>query len=184
MSDPYLGEIQAFPIQIASGGFNGPSGSWLPCFGQLLPIRQNTALFSLIGTAYGGDGQTTFALPNLMGCVTNSQGAGAGLQLRVLGETMGSMNETLMSQEMASHTHALQMGAAAAQGAAAGPGTGANMAAIAPALFNGFVPPPSNTTLAPNTMALTGGAQPHNNAQPTQAVVWCIAIAGTFPSFG
>jgi microcystin-dependent protein len=180
VADPYLGEIQAFAFPFASGGFN--AGVWMACQGQILPITRNTALFSLIGTLYGGNGTTTFALPNLTGTLTNSQGTGPGLGPREMGETLGSPTVILTSGEMAGHTHGLQLGVKTATGAAAGPGTASATAAIDPG-FNGFVPPPFNTTLAPNAMGFTGGGLAHDNNQPTQALVWCIAVQGNFPSF-
>jgi microcystin-dependent protein len=183
MSDPFLGEMQAFPINIALGGFRAGSGVWMPCLGQLLPIQSNTALFSLIGTYYGGNGTTNFALPNLNGAITNSQGTGPGLQPRAIGETLGTTTVTLSAQEMASHTHGLQLGAANATGAQSGPGTQSNMMAIDPSM-NGFVAPPGNTTFAPNAVTFTGQGQAHDNMQPTLAIVWCIATAGVYPSFG
>jgi microcystin-dependent protein len=179
MADNYVGEIQAFPFPFATGGFNN---AWLPCFGQLLAIQQYTPLFSLIGTFYGGNGTTNFALPNLNGAVTMSQGQGQGLSNRVIGEVVGSPMVSLTGPTMAQHTHGLQLGSRAAQNAAAGPGTGATMAAIDPG-FNGFVAPPGNLTLSPNAITMTGQGLGHDNMQPTQAIVWCIAYAGVFPSF-
>ena len=179
MSDPYIGEIQAFPFTFAAQGFNQ---RWLPCFGQLLAIQQFTALFALIGTAFGGNGTTTFQLPNLAGFVTNGQGNGPGLQPRMIGESIGSATVGLTTGEMAMHTHGLQLGSKSAANAAPGPGTASNMAAIDPN-FNGFVALPSTTNLAPNAMTLTGQGQPHDNTQPTQAIIWCIAFAGIYPSF-
>ena len=179
MGSQYIGEIQAFGFPWATQGFDQ---SWLPCQGQLLPIAQYAALFSLIGTYYGGNGTTNFQLPNMAGTVTNGQGNGPGLQPRVVGETLGSPTVSLTTQQMASHTHGLQLGSKTATGAAAGPGTASNMAAIDP-IFNGFVAPPSNTTFSQNAMALTGSGQAHDNNQPTQAIVWCIAINGIFPTF-
>lgn len=179
MSDPYVGEIQAFPFPFATGGFNS---AWLPCLGQLLPIQRYSPLFSLIGTYYGGNGTTNFALPNLNGSVAISQGQGPGLENRVIGEVVGSPTVNLTSDQMARHTHALQLGASNTENAAPGPGTGSNMVAIDPQ-FNGFIAPPGNLTLAANAVTFTGQGQPHDNMQPTQAVVWCIAYAGIFPSF-
>jgi microcystin-dependent protein len=175
----YLGEIQAFAFPFASGGFNQ---SWLPCAGQLLSIQQYPALFSLIGTSYGGNGTTNFQLPNMVGTISNSQGTGPGLEPRILGETLGAASVTLTTQTMAAHTHGLQLGNATAAGAAPGPGTASNMAAINPA-NNGFVPPPSSVTFSQNAMSMTGSGQGHPNIQPTQAIVWCIATQGNFPSF-
>ena len=179
MSTPFVGEIQAFPFPFAVQGFNQ---TWLPCAGQILSIQQFTPLFALIGTTYGGNGTTNFQLPNMVGTITNSQGDGPGLQPRVIGETLGSPTVALTTQEMASHVNSMQLGSNTAVGAAAGPGTASNMAAIDPS-FNGFVAPPGNTTLAINAMSLTGLGQAHDNHQPTQAIVWCIAFAGQFPSF-
>jgi microcystin-dependent protein len=179
MSDPFVGEIQAFPFPFAVGGFNN---AWLPCGGQLLPIQRYTPLFALIGTYYGGNGTTNFALPNLVGQVTNGQGDGPGLQPRVLGETIGSATVTLISNEMPRHLHGLQLGNKSAANAVAGPGTQSDMVAIDP-VFNGFMPPPATTTFAPNAVTFTGQGLPHNNTQPTQALIWCIAYAGIYPSF-
>jgi len=180
MSSPYVGEIQAFTFPFATGGFNN---AWLPCLGQIVPIQQYTPLFSLIGTNYGGNGTTNFALPNLNGSVVISQGQGQGLEDRIIGEVVGSPTVNLTSSEMAIHTHALQLGAGNAQNAAPGPGTAQNMVALDPQ-FNGFIAPPGNLTLAPNAVTLTGQGLAHDNMQPTLAIIWCIAYAGIFPSFG
>jgi len=179
MSDPFVGEIQAFPFPFAVGGFNQ---AWLPCGGQLLPLQRFTALFSLIGTYYGGNGTTNFALPNLNGSVAISQGQGPGLQNRIVGEVVGSPQVNLISDNMARHTHALQLGDKGAAGATPGPGAPGTTVAIDPN-FNGFVALPAPLTLVANAVALTGQNQPHDNMQPTQAIVWCIAYAGVFPSF-
>ncbi|MGJ5204925.1 phage tail protein [Bradyrhizobium sp. HKCCYLR20261] len=179
MSNPFIGEIQAFPFTFATGGFNN---AWLPCFGQVVPIQRFSPLFALIGTYYGGNGTTNFQLPNLSGSITNSQGDGPGLQPRIIGETMGSSTVSLVSTELPSHTHNLQLGSKTAANATPGPGAPATTVAIDP-VFNGFVPPPANTTLAPNAVTFTGQNIPHDNMQPTQALIWCIAYAGVFPSF-
>jgi microcystin-dependent protein len=175
MSDPFVGEIQAF-------AFGYSPDKWLPCDGTLLPIRQYTALFSLIGTFYGGDGTTTFALPNLVGRVAVSQGQGPGLTPRTLGEQIGEATVTIGQAEMPSHTHALQLGSSLSTNGTAGPTGGSNVA-INPS-FNGFVPPPSNTTLSPTAVVATGRSQPHANTQPTLAMIYCISTSGIFPSFG
>lgn len=180
MADPFVGEIQAFPFPWAIDGFNT---TWLPCLGQLLPIQQYSPLFALIGISYGGNGTTNFALPNLNGAITVSQGQGPGLQNRILGKSIGAATVTLTSAQMASHTHAMQLGSKTAQGATAGPVAAGTTAAIDPS-FNGFVAPPPNTTLAPNAITSTGQGLPHDNTQPTQALIWCIAYGGTFPVFG
>ena len=178
--DPFIGEIQAFAFPFASGGFQ--NGDWLPCSGQLLPIRQFSALYALIGTNFGGNGTTNFQLPNLNGMIAISQGQGPGLTPRVIGEKIGSPTVTLTQQQMAMHSHGLQLGSKTATGATAGPGTASNTVAIDPA-FSGFVAPPGNTTLANIAMSRTGGGQPHDNTQPTMALVYCIAVVGVFPSF-
>ena len=179
MSDPYVGEIQAFPFPFATGGFNQ---AWLPCFGQILALQQFVPLYSLIGTYYGGNGTTNFALPNLNGAVAISQGTGPGLTPRSIGETLGSSTVSLVSDQMARHTHTLQMGARGSQNAAAGPGTASNMAAIDPG-FDGFVLPPGNLTLSANAVTFTGQGLAHDNIQPNQAIVWCICYSGIFPTF-
>ncbi|MGJ4963517.1 phage tail protein [Bradyrhizobium sp. HKCCYLRH3061] len=179
MSDPFVGEIQAFPFTFAADGFNS---AWLPCFGQLLPIQRYTPLFALIGTYYGGNGTTNFALPNLSGAITNGQGNGPGLQPRVIGEAMGTSTAFLTTAEMPAHSHILQLGSKAAANAAPGPGTGVGIVAIDPS-FNGFLAPPGNTTLAVNAVTPNGQSIPHDNMQPTQALIWCICYAGIFPSF-
>jgi len=178
--DPFIGEIQAFAFPFASGGFQ--NGDWLPCSGQLLPIQQFSALYALIGTNFGGNGTTNFQLPNLNGTIAISQGQGPGLTPRVIGEKIGSPTVTLTQQQMAMHSHGLQLGSKTATGATAGPGTASNTVAIDPA-FSGFVAPPGNTTLANIAMSRTGGGQPHDNTQPTMALVYCIAVVGVFPSF-
>ena len=184
MADSYIGEIQAFPYSnLSMNSFLAGNCTWFPCFGQVLAISANTALFSLIGTFYGGNGTTNFQLPNLNGFITNSQGTGPGIRDRVLGEVFGSNQVSVFSNEMPAHIHGLQLGKAGSTGAQAGPGQGTNMAAIDPA-FNGFVALPNNTTFAPNAMTFTGGGQPHANTQPTIAIVWCICTAGIYPSFG
>lgn len=180
MSDPFVGEIQAFTFPFAVTGFNN---AWLPCGGQLLPIQRYTPLYSLIGTYYGGNGTTNFALPNLNGSIAIGQGQGPGLQNYIVGETVGSPTVTLIGDNMARHTHALQLGSNSAQGATAGPGAAGTTVAIDPQ-FSGFVAPPGNLTLVTNAVTMTGQNQPHDNTQPTLAIVWCIAYAGIFPSFG
>jgi microcystin-dependent protein len=179
VSDQFVGEIQAFPFPFALQGING----WMPCLGQLLPIQAYTALFELIGTDYGGNGTTNFALPNLSGSVAISQGQGPGLSMRVIGETVGTPTVTLMSSEMAQHSHGLQLGNRSSASPQPGPGTASDMMAIDPG-FNGFAPLASNnTTLAPNAIATAGQGLSHDNMQPTQVLIWCIAYVGVFPSF-
>ncbi len=182
MSYQFVGEIQAFPFPFAlQGGFNN---AWLPCLGQLLPIQAYTPLFALIGTYYGGNGTSNFALPNFSGSVAIGQGQGQGLSPRFIGETVGNPTETLMSAEMARHTHGLQLGSRSSASPQPGPGTASNLMAIDPG-FNGYAAlSTNNTTLAPNAIATAGQGLSHDNMQPTQVLIWCIAYAGIFPSFG
>jgi len=179
MADPFIGEIQAFAFPWANQGFNQ---TWLVCAGQTLAISQYSALFSLIGTTYGGNGSTTFNLPNLIGNIAISQGQGPGLTNRIIGEALGWPNVTLTQQTIARHGHSLQLGVRAASGGNAGPGTGGATAAIDPD-FNGFVASPVNTSLSQTAVAMTGGNGAHDNNQPTLAIVYCIAFTGIFPSF-
>lgn len=172
--DPFIGEIQAFAFNFAPRG-------WAVCDGSLLSIQQNTALFSLLGTTYGGDGRTTFALPNLQNRVAVSQGQGNGLPFYNMGEQTGVNAVTLLAQELPLHSHGMQIGAASSANATPGPSAQSNV--LIDPTFNGWAPAPGNTTLAPNAIAVAGGSQPHNNMQPTLAMLYCIAIEGTFPSF-
>ncbi|MDR3463869.1 MAG: tail fiber protein [Beijerinckiaceae bacterium] len=180
MSEPYLGEIQAFAFPWANQGFNQ---TWAVCAGQTLAVSQYSALFALIGTTYGGNGTTTFNLPNLIGNIATSQGQGPGLTNRIIGEQLGWPNVTLTAQQIARHGHSLQVGIRSAPNAAPGPGTGGSTTAIDPD-FNGFVASPVNTTLSPTAMAMTGGNGAHDNNQPTLAIVYCIALYGIYPNFG
>ena len=171
MSDQFVAEIRIFP-------FNFPPTGWAFCDGQLMPISQNTALFSLLGTTYGGDGKSTFALPDMQGNVPMQPGQGQGLSLRDLGEMSGVESITLIQSEIPFHTHTLR---------------GNNS--------NGDTPFPANNTLArygnfnayhqttnanlvnsaPEALAPAGGGLPHNNMQPDLTLNFCIALQGIFP---
>jgi microcystin-dependent protein len=175
MSNPYLGEIRPFAGNFAPRGWNF-------CNGALMSIAQNNALFALLGTNYGGDGQTTFGLPDLRGRVALSQGQGPGLTNRVLGEQGGEETVTLTIATMPSHMHAVIADSGAADGV---PPTGLVPAAPANnALF--YLPPNVGTQvdqpLAPDTCQPTGGSQPHNNIMPIVAINYIIALEGIFPS--
>lgn len=174
MSDPYIGEIQAFGFSFAPAG-------WLPCYGQLLSIQQYSPLYSLIGTSFGGNGTTNFALPNLVGIVAMSQGHGPGLSNYFIGMPIGSETVNVMIAEMPAHSHTLQLGDKASANSTAAPTAGTSVA-IDPT-FNGFLPPPADTPLAFSAMGSTGGSQAHPNNQPTLAMIYCIATVGQFPSF-
>lgn len=187
MSEPYVGEI------IAVGFFfgNGFSQAWLPCNGQLVPISQFEPLYSLIGTTYGGDGLETFALPNLNGDgspgypgrVAISQGTGPGLSNRVIGEQIGVNEVTLLSSQLASHTHQMQLAQAGTNNATPGPGAAGQSVAINPS-FNGFVTADPDTNFSPNAITPVGLSQPHSNQQPTNGLWYLICYAGVYPSFG
>jgi len=170
MSDPFVAEIRIFPFNFAPRG-------WAFCNGQLMAISQNTALFSLLGVTYGGDGRTTFALPHLQGSVPIQPGQGPGLSNYDLGETGGSETVTLLTSEMPAHSHALQ----ASIGLAAGRDpTNAAMARSRGA--NAYGPATSLVTMSPQALAVAGGSQPHNNLQPYLTLNFCIALQGIYPS--
>jgi len=186
MSDPYIGEIMAVAYYYDANGFKN-GNLFLPCDGRTLPIQQYTALFSLIGNTYGGNGTTTFNLPNLNGTtngsVAISQGQGPGLTNRVIGQSVGSMTETLTVDEIPWHNHALRLAPNGTAGATAGPGQPGASVAVDPGI-NGFAAPPANTQLSANAIAYQGGGQPHANDQPTTGLWYCIAMTGIYPSFG
>lgn len=175
MADPFVAEIRIF-------GFNFAPRGWAFCNGQLLPISQNTALFSLLGTTYGGDGKSTFALPDLQGATPMGSGQGPGLSDRFLGEQSGSQNVTLLQSEMPAHSH--QLGA---QNVPLGGVVSANGNTLNRAGGGGTPYGSANLTLAnmaPQTLSITGGSQPHNNLQPYLTMNFCIAMQGIFPPRG
>lgn len=172
MADQFVGEIRPF-----AGNF-APIG-WALCNGQLLPIAQNTALFSLLGTQYGGNGTSNFALPDLQERFPMGQGQGPGLSDRVIGETTGSATVTLLASEIPFHTHELRT--------APSPTTGTASAAVALAPVSGGAsmyraPGANQRALAPESVGSAGGNQPHDNRQPYQALTFIIALQGIFPS--
>ena len=171
MADPFVAEIRIFP-------FNFPPKGWAFCNGQILPLSQNTALFSLLGTTYGGDGRSNFALPNMQGSAPMHPGQGPGLSLHDLGETGGSQTVTLLQSEIPSHSHSLM--------AVASTGSKSLPTANSLARAGGATPylPPAGAPLAsmsPNALTLAGGGQPHNNMQPFLTLNFCIALQGVFP---
>jgi microcystin-dependent protein len=167
MSQPYVGEIRMF-----AGNF-APAG-WSFCDGSIMAISQNEVLFALIGTTYGGDGQTTFALPDLRGRAPIHQAAG-----KPLGSAGGSEAVTLTGNQLASHNHSLVATSAAAS-AAAGP-TGM-LAASSTTPFYGTAP--ATTAMAADALTASGGGQPHDNMAPFTAVGFIIALFGIFPTSG
>lgn len=165
MSEPFLGEIRIVP-------FNFAPSWWARCNGQLLPLAQNTALFSLLGTQFGGNGQTTFALPDLRGRTPIHEGPE-----HALGERAGAEQHTLTPLQMPAHGHAVQAAASPASTSpvAAMPAAGA----VAPGFRTGGSP---DTPLAATAIGVAGGGQPHENMQPSLVVSFVIALQGIFPS--
>jgi len=169
VSDPYVGEIRMF------GGNFAPNG-WAFCAGQLLPISEYETLFNLIGTTYGGDGQTTFALPDLRGRVPIHQGTGTGLSTRVIGELGSTESVTLTAQQIPAHSHAA-LGTTA--NATATSPTGATWGAWPD---NQYADPGATVAMAPSAIAPTGGSQPHDNLAPALTISFIISFFGIFPS--
>lgn len=168
MSQNFIGEIQLFSFGFAPRG-------WAFCAGQLLPINQNQALFSLLGTAFGGNGTTTFALPDLRGRAPLHWGNGPGLPSVVLGERAGAESVTLTQSEMPAHNHI-------ASASSAAPTVGAPTGnAWATGGLTAYGNPP-NSPMAATALANAGGSQPHSNIQPSLALNFCIALQGIFPS--
>lgn len=165
MANPFLGEIRMM-------SFNFPPKGWAQCNGQFLPINQNQALFSLMGTTYGGNGQTTFALPDLRGRVPLHNGNG-----HVWGEKGGEENHVLTSSELPSHTHQMQAVANNAANASTPDPTNSYLASA----NNAYLPVQASTALAP-AMTSVGGSQPHTNLQPYTVINFCVALQGIFPS--
>src|SRR5689334_20314008 len=171
MANPFLGEIRIF-----AGNF-APRG-WALCNGQILAISQNTALFSLLGTNYGGNGQTTFALPNLAGRFAMHAAQGPGLSPRFLGESDGASTVSLLATEMPVHGHGLQAGITPASTSP----SGNVMAPTATGGGNVYHAPGVTTPMAGTAISPAGGSQPHENRQPYLALNFCIALQGIFPS--
>lgn len=171
MDNPFIGTVMLF-------GGNFPPRGFLFCNGQTMSIAQNTALFALLGTTYGGNGQTTFALPDLRGRVPIHFGQGPGLSNFNLGEVGGAETVTLLSTEMPQHTHTVNVNTG--NGTTNNP-TG-NFFAATPAFLQYTNGAANNTSFIPNSIGNAGGSQPHNNLQPYLAINYCIAIEGIFPS--
>jgi len=170
MSQPFLGEIRMV-------GFNFAPVGWAYCDGSLLPIAQYDAVFALLGTTYGGDGQVTFALPDLRGRVPLHQGQSPGNSFRTIGEAGGSESVTLSIQQLPLHTHSLAAGVDGARAAAP------NSAFIGSGEADIYNHDTANSvTLAPGTLGSSGGSQPHENQQPFLCINFIIALEGIFPS--
>lgn len=165
----FLGEIMLVPYNFAPRG-------WAFCQGQILPIAQNTALFSLLGTTYGGNGTTTFALPDLRGRCAVSSGQGPGLSPYSLGEVTGTESVTLTTTQIPLHSHIVN---AVDDDATSSLPDGHSLATITPAGYSSATP---NTTMDPRMIQSAGGNQPHENLQPLLALNYCIALQGIYPS--
>jgi microcystin-dependent protein len=165
MAQPYVGEIRMF------GGNFAPAG-WMFCEGQLLSIAENETLFQLIGTTYGGDGQSTFALPDLRGRLPIHQGGGF-----TLAENGGAESVTLTVQQLPTHSHSLL----AVTNNASTANAGGNLLAQTPS-YTPYIAMPPNSALSPNSIGSTGGSQPHDNFQPYLCVSFIISLFGIFPS--
>jgi microcystin-dependent protein len=176
MADPFVAEIRIFPFNFAPKG-------WAWCDGQLLPLSQNTALFSLLGTTYGGNGKSNFALPDLQGRAPMHPGQGPGLSLHDLGETGGSETVTLLESEIPSHAHALRANGFAGDNLAPGPGISIAGSSGGNAYVNASANPPL-TAGAFEALPPAGGDAPHNNLQPYLTFYFCIALQGVFPPRG
>lgn len=173
MAEPFVG-------QIIMAGFNFAPRGYALCNGQLLSIAQNTALFSLLGTTYGGNGTTTFALPNLQGRIPNHQGQGPGLSPRTLGEQAGSETVTLINSQMPMHNHLPMVSNVA--GAVTNPNGMFLSASSDEAASAMFRPTADGSTMNPQTLGLAGGNQPHENMQPYLVISFSIAMEGIYPS--
>jgi microcystin-dependent protein len=171
--DPFVGEIRMF-------GLNFPPKNWAFCNGQLMPISQNTALFSLLGTFYGGDGKSTFALPNLQDASPMNWGQGPGLSERFLGETGGEQNVTLLQTEMPAHAH--QVPCSSAVGNATSPAgricASARLGRSTPNLYSASTPLSQMNAAASEVV---GSSFPHNNMPPYLVLNFCIALLGVYP---
>ncbi len=173
MADPFVAEIRIFPFNFAPKG-------WAWCDGQLMPLSQNTALFSLLGTTYGGNGKSNFALPDLQGRAPMHPGQGPGLSLHDLGETGGSETVSLLESEIPAHSHALRGNNTLGD-------TPSPVAHTLARYSNNAYQQTTNSGLvfmSPNAVTPAGGDQPHNNLQPFLTFYFCIALQGVFPPRG
>lgn len=173
MADPFVAEIRIFPFNFAPKG-------WAFCKGQVLPISQNTALFSLLGTTYGGNGQSTFALPNLEDSAPIHPGQGPGLSQYDLGQTAGSETVTLLESEIPAHSHFAR--ASNQQGDVQQPNVSTSLARPVGALpYVPGSPTPPLVSMASQSLTPAGGSLPHNNLMPYLTLSFCIALQGVFP---
>jgi microcystin-dependent protein len=173
MADPFVAEIRILAC-------NFPPKGWATCDGQILAISQNTALFSLLGTTYGGDGKTTFKLPDMQGNAPMHPGQGPGLSQHFLGETGGSETVTLIESEIALHPHLMMAANLPADQGAPSPARSLARSVNAFAYVAGS-PAPAMVQMNPSMLAPTGGSAPHNNMMPYITLNFCIALQGVFP---
>ena len=172
MSEPFVGEVRCV-------GFNFPPRSWAFCQGQLLAISQNTALFSLLGTQYGGNGTSNFALPNLQGNVAIGQGQGLGLTPRNVGETSGSPSVTLLQGNLPTHNHNYMTNVGDGPADKVSPSSNSSISS-GPGMFTASTSP--QVAMAANMLSLNGNSQPHNNMMPYLTLNFVIALQGVFPA--
>lgn len=170
MADPFVAEIRIFTLDFAPR-------NWAFCNGQLVPVQQNTALFSLLGVNFGGNGTTNFGLPNMQGAAPMGAGYGPGLSNRRLGEKGGSETVTLVASQVPAHSHPVT--GTEVSGNARSPAGGASLAATPGAFAAGG---PLDTALAPAAIGAAGAGAPHQNMQPFLSVNFCIALTGEYPS--
>ncbi len=171
--DPFVAEIRIFPFNFAPKG-------WAFCNGQIMSISQNTALFSLLGTTYGGDGKSTFALPNLQGAVPMSAGQGNGLSQYFLGEFSGTDAVTLLTSEIPNHNHTVQQDFDNNNASATSPANAVLVNAGTTFTFS-VSSTPQLQIMNPAMVSVAGGSQPHNNLMPYLTLNYCIALQGVFP---
>ncbi len=169
--DPFVAEIRIFPFNFAPKG-------WAFCDGQILPLSQNTALFSLLGTTYGGDGKSNFALPNMQGNAPMHPGQGPGLSLHDLGEMGGAESVTLLQSEIPAHSHGVM--AATIDNADSNVPTNNNIGKASTKVFN-IATAGSQVQMNPTTIGITGSSLPHNNMMPYLTLNFCIALQGVYP---
>lgn len=176
MTTPYVGEIRLLPYSFAPVG-------WLDCDGRLLSISEYELLYALLGTLYGGDGQTTFGLPDLRGRVPLHVGTGQGLTPRTLGELGGTETVTLTPGQMPAHSHAYA--ATSATAGSSTPGASVQLGAVnGDTVYTSDITGLTSADMAANMITPSGGSQPHDNTMPTLTVRFCIATDGVFPSQG
>jgi microcystin-dependent protein len=173
MADPFVGELRLV-------GFNFAPVNWATADGQLMPISRNTALFSLLGTNFGGDGRSTFALPNLQGSIPVGAGQGPGLSVYDVGETGGLVTETLLQTEMPQHTHTVLAGKLPAE--ATSPANNAFTKSSAGNLYTTDTTPSNLLQMNSSIVTFFGSNLPHNNLMPYLTLNWIIALAGVFPA--